>query len=56
MEGLRSQMSFSAGMFVLATRVLLGTLAAMAGLAALTVAMERHRLLRIVRRLRAPEI
>ncbi len=54
MEGLRSQMSFSAGMFVLATRILLGTLAAMAGLAALTVAMERHRLLRIIARLRAP--
>jgi hypothetical protein len=52
-HGLRRTQRFSAGLLILATRALLGVLGGLLGLATLTVAAERRRLLAIVARLRA---
>ena len=46
--GLRRNMDFSAGLLLLAFRVILGLVVAMLGFATLTVVIERARLLRIL--------
>ncbi len=46
--GLRRNMDFSAGLLLLAFRVILGLVVAMLGFATLTVVIERGRLLRIL--------
>jgi hypothetical protein len=51
-ETLRRGMYFSAGTLVLLMRLFLGTLIALSGLIALTVVVERHRLLALIRKLR----
>lgn len=50
-EGIRRGMWFSAGVMVLMLRAFLGTLMFLAGLIALTVVVERRRLLKLIHKL-----
>ncbi len=52
LDSMRRGMFFSTGTLVLMMRLFLGTLIALAGLVALTVVVERHRLLAMIYRLR----
>lgn len=51
LESMQRGMYFSAGTLVLLMRLFLGTLIALSGLVALTVVVERHRLLVLIRKL-----
>lgn len=53
LDGLRRGMIFSAGTMVLMLRLYIGTLVCVMGLVALTVVVERRRLLRLVHKLNA---
>lgn len=50
-RSLHRGMSFSAGVMVLQLRILIGTIAALAGFAMMTVVIERARLLALIRKL-----
>ena len=52
LSGVKANLRFSTGLLILATRVLIGTVFALGGLAALTVVVERARLLKVIRQLR----
>ena len=52
LDGLSSNMIFSAGVIVLMLRILLATLALVSGFAIMTVVVERARLIAIIRQLR----
>ena len=53
LETLQGGMKFGSGMALMLLRLLIGTIVAVAGMAAMTVVMERRRLLAIIERLRA---
>ncbi|HTO55509.1 MAG TPA: hypothetical protein VMR50_19150 [Myxococcota bacterium] len=55
MYGLSRNMQFSSGIMVLQMRIFLGTLTMLGGLIMMTVAVERARLLRLIKRLEEPE-
>jgi hypothetical protein len=55
LAGIERGMFFSAGTMVMMMRIYLGTLVALMGLIALTVVVERRRLLRLIDKLQAPE-
>ena len=50
-EGMKRGMFFSAGVMVMLLRIYIGTLVCLMGLAALTVVVERRRLLRLIEKL-----
>ena len=50
-EGVQRNLAFSSGVMILLVRVLIGTVACLAGLAALTVVVERRRLLVLIAQL-----
>ena len=52
-DGVQQHMAFSIGVMILLVRVLVGTIAFLSGLAALTVVVERRRLLHLIAQLRA---
>jgi hypothetical protein len=52
LDSMRRGIYFSAGTLVLVMRLFLGTLVALGGLVALTVVVERRRLLAVIRKLR----
>ncbi len=52
-DGVRRGMIFSAGTMVMMLRIFIGSLVCLMGLVALTVVVERRRLLRLVEKLRA---
>jgi len=52
LSGVKANLRFSTGLLILATRVLIGTIFALGGLAALTVVVERARLLKVIEQLR----
>lgn len=52
-EGVQRNMSFSTGIMILLVRVLVGTVLCLSGMAALTVVVERRRLLALIAQLRA---
>ncbi len=53
MEGAKRGMYFSAGTMVMMMRIYVGTLVCLMGLVALTVVIERRRLLRVIAKLQA---
>ncbi len=53
-EGVKRNISFSTGIMILLVRILIGTVLCLSGMAALTVVVERRRLLLLIARLRAP--
>jgi len=52
LSGVKANLRFSTGLLILATRVLIGTVFTLGGLAALTVVVERARLLKVIQQLR----
>jgi hypothetical protein len=53
LDSMKRGMVFSAGVMVLMLRVYIGTLVLLMGLIALTVVVERRRLLRVIEKLQA---
>ena len=51
LQGVRRGMYFSSGVMVMMLRIYIGTLVCLMGLVALTVVVERHRLLRMIEQL-----
>lgn len=52
-EGVQRNLAFSTGIMILLVRVLVGTVLCLSGMAALTVVVERRRLLALIHQLRA---
>ena len=53
LQGVKHNLAFSTGVMILLVRILIGTILCLSGMAALTVVVERRRLLALIAHLRA---
>lgn len=53
LDGVKLSLAFSTGIMILLVRILIGTILCLSGMAALTVVVERRRLLALIAQLRA---